>query len=235
MTPESRVATRMQIGLGAARGRYHDRGAFVGIVVHTTGAGVVGRWRREGERHNEVTPFETALRVYQTIMPDGPHYVIGQAGECVQVCPEHLAAWHVGSSLAGAYRSMGWDAETRHRWWLRRWPDLCSPLDLAGGHLWDHGSCNDNVLGIEVVPPVDDPRGPWSESAWVTLGKLLRDVSERRLIPFAREYIVTHSDAHPLARTTPAGEPYDPGPRQWGGWDTVAQHLGAPLMCGPGV
>ena len=216
--PESRVATDYVESLGVRKKLYSPRKTFSAVVVHTTGAGPIRRWKQEQSSvHKKASPFETALRIYSQIMEPGPHYVVGQDGQCVQVCPEAYAAWHVGANDSKAYFSEGW---MRHRydWWSLRWPHLAAPVDLADGMLWNGHSCNANTVGIEVVPPTDNVRGQWSDACRKTLVSLINDICDRCGIPKEDEHILSHSDAHPIRRTTTDGDPWDPYASQWTGW-----------------
>lgn len=221
MEPESKVATDFIECLGSRKGQCRPRDNVYAVVVHTTGSGPITRWRNEqaDPQKRQQTPFLTAVqRVYRMIMTASPHYVIGQRGECIQVCAEERAAMHVGSAGSASYEDPSW-ISGMHEWWAERWPELSSPRELAGGALWRGGSCNANTIGIEVVPPEDDPRAAWSAEAWATLKHLVEDIAGRHQVPFERNYIITHSDAHPVSRTTEAsGLPWDPGPKQWPGW-----------------
>ncbi|MFT3924415.1 MAG: N-acetylmuramoyl-L-alanine amidase [Myxococcales bacterium] len=134
-----------------------------------------------------------------------------------RICSEKLGAFHVGTKGGDAYEHEDW-LEVKYEWWAERWPGFSSPRDLAGGRLWDHQSCNANTIGIEVVPPFDDAAEAWSPACWATLRNLVLDITSRHGIPMKREYVVTHSDAHPVARTNDKGNPWDPGVRQWAGW-----------------
>lgn len=217
MNPESQVASDFVESLGSRLNKYTQRNAVHAIVIHTTGSGPITRWKNERNKPGKAqdTPFLTAVhRTYHAIMKAGPHYVVGQRGECIQVCREGLAAWHVGADQASAYQRSDW-LEGLYEWWAERWPELDSPRDLAGGHLWDHGSCNSNTVGIEVVPPSADVRERWSDACRATLEQLVREIAARHSIPLTRDYVVTHSDAHPISRTDKHGVPWDPGPLQW--------------------
>jgi hypothetical protein len=215
------------------------------VVHHTTGAGPVNRatkpewawWRsRWGIRDGDT--LQAAVVVYAKISPASPHYVIGQNGQIVQLVPESHAAWHVGGAGSRPYftEEQRWPFRGRYDWWRKRWPGLLSPRELAGGHLWDPsvteptlemairsrlaiGSCNANSLGIEVVAPATDPQGPWSTDAWMALTRLTLDICDRHKIPVARECVISHSDCHPLNRTTSRGTPWDPSPAAWS-WET---------------
>lgn len=203
------------------------------------------RWRRKQAIHagipgwtEETAAFEAALWIYVSSgMKAGPHYVVGQEpGLVAQVCPEDHCAWHVGGKGSRIYQRSNWPIDGPFLWWDARFEEL-SPRDLAGGHLWDpytapagfswgrqrarlrasyeKGSCNANSIGIEVVPRVNDPRGPWTTAAWNNLTPLLLDITGRNAIPRHPSYIFTHSDAHPAARTTKSGLPWDTTPAQF--------------------
>lgn len=201
---------------GFLRGKYTIRRSEpTAIVLHTTGAGVLARWEREGKRG---TPFETALRIYHKLTDAGPHYVVGQRGEVEQTCPLEYEAWHVGKANSSAYFHT-WSTSkllrARYSWWFKRWA-YNTPADLCGGTLWSGGSCNANSIGIEVVPPKRDPRGKrvgWGDSCWASLSNLLDELCRASGIPYTSDYIVGHSDAHPIARSNWLGA-WDPTPLQ---------------------
>lgn len=242
LVPDSPLVTHISPGRGYLRGRLLPRaGPARALVIHTTGGGVVRRHEREGARYHEETPFDTACRVYRTIMDASGHYVVGQAGQIAQVVPEDLCAWHVGGGRSAPYWSRwGWGHGERYDWWRERWPGLDSPRDLADGHLWDpyvigpglaararaprswgRRSANAWSVGVEV-----EHADEWAPEAWRSLARLVGDVAARHGIPLAREHVPTHSDVHPLSRTTRYGSPWDPSPRAWS-WERMATELRA--------
>lgn len=199
---------------GFLRGKYDKRSLdnIRAVVIHTTGGGIIRRWRRERARFPSHTPFDTALRVYHKLMDAGPHYVVGQEGRVAQTCPHEYAAWHVGKSQSWAYWSKNaLRRSSKYDWWRERWPALQSPAELADGFLWRGGQCNPNVLGIEVVPPIADPtgRGPWSPACERSLVRLCLMLSETYNIPLSKYHFFGHSDAHPHRRTEKS-RPWDP-------------------------
>lgn len=227
---DSPVTRAYTPSLGVRKKAYAPRATASGIVVHTTGGGVTRRWKRQRIRFREPSPFDTAVRIYTRIMKASGHYVVGQDGQVVQLVPEHLAAWHVGSRKAKRYRRR-W-MRPKYAWWAERWPEHRSPISLAGGDLWKpyhedapvsrrtrwasrHGSCNANTIGIEVVPPTESAQAAWSDACWQALTLLMEDICYRNSIPLERERIVSHSDVHPLARTTRTGLPWDPWQAQF--------------------
>jgi hypothetical protein len=229
-------------GLGYRRGKLVERYlAPCAVVVHTTGSGPIRRaterkfagWRlRWGVTEGDALQATVAL--YTRTMDASGHYVVGQDGTIVQVVPESHCAWHVGGSGSRPYftNEAAWHRGGKHAWWVARWPGYMTPRELGGGRLWDPqredisllnrlkagmpiGSCNANTIGIEVVPPLANPTAPWSAEAWYSLTRLVLDVCARNGIPVERDRIISHSDAHPLSRTTPSGRPWDPGVSQW--------------------
>ena len=236
---DSLLAKRYTPSVGVRKALYAPRAAISGVVIHTTGGGVLRRWKRQRVRYREHSPFDTAVRIYTRLMSASGHYVVGQQGQVVQLVPEHLAAWHVGSRKSRLYRKR-W-IRPKYQWWEDRWSHLDSPLDLANGELWSpyprdadvswrtrwlsrHGSCNANTIGIEVVPPIDGPRLAWSDSCWQVLTQLTVDICYRNQCPVERERIVTHSDVHPISRTTRSGHPWDTCPAQFS-WETFEKRL----------
>lgn len=224
--------------LGVRLGVYRERQVIPQcVVIHTTGSGPAHRvnpdldrtrrfaeWRSQHPGNR--TPVAAAEWVYRYAMTPGPHVLIGQDGSRVRLCPDRLVAWHVGSRGAERYRGTTWRDECP--WWVRRWSHLDSPRDLVGAQLWRAGSANALSLGIEVAPPAGSPTGPWSQAARDAVELSVREWCIAYSIPCTRHYILTHSDAHPLARTA-RGRPTDPGPEQWGGFDDWFRDLaGAP-------
>lgn len=207
---------------------YVERASFSAIIVHSTGLGV----HRKAKRWS-VSPLLAAARIYGQQMDASGHYVVGQNGRIVQCVPEEVVAWHVGGKKRRAYNRARWWDNARMSWWRARWPRFTSPHELALGALWAPNakkvpSCNSNTIGIEVVPPADN--GPWSDECWVSLTALCKDISDRRDLPLSLETVLTHSDAHPVARTTRKGQPWDPAPQQWS-YERFAGHAGLPLIC----
>lgn len=223
MGPESRVAASYVPSLGMRNKAYKKRPRPASaIVVHTTGSGPALRvvhkrfkaWRAKWPQFAE-TPFQAAKWTYMYAMRSGPHYLVGQGGEVVQHAREDMAAWHVGSRGGRWYRLPGGTWHNKNtRWWRERFPSLSSPTQLARGRLWKGWSCNDNSVGIEVAPPVDDPRGPWSADAWRALACLVEDIATRHSIPITKHTVISHSEAHPRSRSA-KNRPWDPRPEVW--------------------
>lgn len=216
------------------------------IAIHTTGSGPLRRFAnaRERVKYGYTDPFDAGCRIYRDVMDAGPHYVSGQLGQRAQVCPEHLAAWHVGSRGSAPYTAPNgeWAKPGEHDWWFERWGryGITSPFELANGTLWEARlskpfrmgirtgfskfSCNDNTIGWEVVPDIQRPRGPWSNKCWEGLVEGVLEVAGRNEIPISPLHIGTHSDFHPLARSA-RNQGWDPAPSQWS-WKRFADVAG---------
>lgn len=198
------------------------------IIVHTTGAGLAARvkapekaaWRAAHPEAARST-FGAGVWVYCNANDAAPHVLIGQRGERANLVPEELIAWHVGSAGAQKYGSALWARPKIYQWWRERWAGLTSPRDFG---VWSTGSCNAVSLGVEVACPLEDPTGPWSDAAWARLAALVREWSDRYGIPIDDRHVLTHSDVHPVSRTS-KGQPWDPGPRQWPGFGELARRI----------
>jgi hypothetical protein len=225
---------------GFRRGKfliYGTRKSYSAIIVHTTGVGVLKKAKRW-----KIPPIAAAARIYGTQMDASGHYVIcGNTGELIQTCSEAQAAWHVGSRGSKPYSKPNWARSTWAKkvrkknveWWSQRFPMYQSPFELAGGKLWtprgNKMTCNANALGIEMVPNFEDPQGPWTNNAWDKLIQLVFDVSDRRSIPIGSDFILSHSEAHPLSRTR-NNLPWDPSGSQYD-YARFAEKAGIPLEC----
>lgn len=218
---------------GFSHNKFVDRNSYSAIVIHTTGYGPVRK--HHNLPHKYGSPLGAAVSIYER-MPYSPHYVLGQDGTIVQMCPEELSSWHVGSSRGWRYDTPRW-ATKRYQWWFNRWEGLSTPKELAGGSLWLpypesalsgknryfrkiywsslRGSVNANTIGIEVVPPTAGPTRPWSGELWRALRLLVQDIHRRREVPLEKHYVVTHSDCCPVSRTTRKGIPWDTWSTQW--------------------
>lgn len=213
-----------QWSLGFTSGKLERRERWpTANIIHTTGSGPYTLWRDNPEKFS--SPFDAALHLYTRVMSASGHFLVGQQSrQIVQLCPIDCVAWHVGS--LGYKRNplrykRRWWKTGRARWWPNRFPHLDSPLDLCGGLVWlppgpsDRPSCNYNTIGIEVAPPERGARETWSDECWANLVALIRLLSITYNIPVLRETVLSHSEVHPLPRSTMAGRPWDPGPKQW--------------------
>lgn len=186
------------------------------IVIHFTGAGPRLRWLKEGTQRGEPNPLRTAVRLYSTVLPNSAHYVLGPStGLVICMSEENYVSWGVGSVGWGRYENPNWGKSPQFDWWRKKWPDLESPLDFADGKVWSGGSANENCIHIEVSPSKDESRPVWSAACLKSLRLLCEDICNRWGISFDKYHIVTHSDVHPIKRSTLAGQPWDPHPHQY--------------------
>lgn len=220
-TPDTGISVEALGSLGYRTRSYKRRPKGwkpAAVVVHQPGNGTLMR----NYTNSGLTPYEAAVRIYTQNLTVGEHYVVGQEeGEITQICPEEFSAWHVGSKGAEAYKAPlhEW-AKGRYLWWSRRWPELLTPYQLGLGRLWEGGSCNANTIGIVVAPKPGGFFRAWSPHAMQNLRSLVFDICMRNELPICPNTIISHSDAHPLARTVHkskdiVGRPWDPGPVQW--------------------
>lgn len=221
---------------GRTSGKWKKRKAPIkGMIAHTTGAGLYNRWKRDNpeqptsiidyteqgaakwgflawrkRKGKEATPFDTALRVYGSLMNAGPHFVVcGETGRVAQLCELDRAAWHVGSRYSGKYKWNRW--KKKCAWWQDRWPEYDSPREMMDGLLWTHYGCNDLTVGIEVAPPPKGAQKPWSAACMRSLQDIYRHVCF-----YASEEVdvLSHADVHPYSRTS-NNKPTDPARTQW--------------------
>lgn len=241
---DSPLVTRVVESLGYRRDQYEERREYGAVTSHVCGAGILRRYE-EGWRPSwagldqDSTLLDVAAAVYASIMDASGHYLVYET-DVVQLVPEGLAAWHVGSREAAQYQAEDWVRRARMDgehvvvdWWPERHPDIRSPLELAGGRLWgEELSANRGSVGLEIVWPHDEARTPPSETTMATWARLVRDICERRGVPLDLWHAcITHSDAHPAARST-GGHPWDP-PDDWWSPEWAAELLGIPLWCPP--
>lgn len=243
--PDSSLVDGVVPARGFQRGLFKERREYGAVVTHQTGIGALRRatsdearfrrWRRRWLPDSEALTYgRICAAIYESVMDPCGHYVVGPDGDSWQTCPEHLSAWHVGTSKYSArpYRWSRWMDE-RTDWWLDRWErfDYGSPLDLAEGRLWGPGpkySANMGAVAVEFAWPYDAARTPPTDQQWQAWSLLTRDICERREIPLDVRYLPNHSDTHPRARTS-RGAPYDCPP--WFNPSTVSYWLG--ITSGP--
>lgn len=209
--PDSPYAEGYTPSLGIRRGTVPKReGKPTVIVVHTTGLGPIRR--HELGQPGCGTPFDAAMKIYTRIYKYSGHYVLdGESGRLMQVVPEDYAAQHVGVAKTGLYETSRWKTDAT-AWWPAAFPGVPTPLSLP---CWEGGSCNQNAIGIEVVPRLQEPRGPWSDTCWTVLGELLGDLATWYDIPWDTHHILSHSQAHPVSRSNRRLGPWDPTADAW--------------------
>lgn len=222
--------------LGVIKGVYSDRDPSLirGVVVHTTGGGLWRRWASDNPRievpeilprytqqrytwpewqdrkGHEPYPFDTALRVYATMMEAGPNQLVcGETGRVAFMCPLDKSAWHVGRDGRRVYEH---GVDNDH--WHARWP-YRSPLSLIGSHEWDEANLITD--GIEVAPPRSGYSDPWSKECHETLAWLIGTYLSKKCpnLDIRENTLLSHWDLHPNKRSLNSGLPWDPFDRQW--------------------
>lgn len=183
-----------------------------GVVVHTTGAGLVRKAAELG-----IPPMVRAVQLYRNLQAEGPHWVIDQLGnrEAIQL-PDRVA-YHVGglrhARLAAPL------TQSNYAWWRERFPTYKKLLDMP---LWWAGSVNNVAWGIEVIPHAD-PDAPWTNACETALHDLLRTLA----VAFTAKRgvtICTHSELNPYTRTA-KGKPWDLTPTHSAQLDDIVARL----------
>lgn len=180
-----------------------------GVMIHTTGRGLLDRARRE-----RISPMEAAINVYTAPGAYFPHYVV-HGNEAVQIADERERASHAGvpASQRRLYLSGQWESmvpkKTLKRW-RKRWPGFKSP-----SHLYPGRSPNACYIGIEMIPKRD---ATFSWPTVKTAARLTEDIMARHGIDPGDDLdgtgypqLVGHEDVEPLERWN-----------RFGGWDPGA-------------
>jgi N-acetyl-anhydromuramyl-L-alanine amidase AmpD len=207
LSPLATSASRLAVGHGR-------RPSLHGLVVHTTGSGIVDQ---ADAAHAD--PLDHAVHYYADA-PYHPHYVCGWDGRLVAVCDEELIAYHVGLDpkrgdvqLLGA--GGGWaELVARPDLWRRRWHShgVTAPTQLMtfAGRV----SANAHFVGIELLPlrPRDRTGPLWfTDAQHARVAELVADLWARHGIAPSPRAVLGHEDLNPLDR-------FDGG----GGWDPGA-------------
>lgn len=192
-----------------------------GVVIHTTGSGVVYAARRK-----KIDPLDYAVKVYTDPNDRCGHYVVGWDGTIVQIVDETLRAQHVGYDIVDhrALLDGSWVKRvsvTAAALWKARWPNVHGPAYLFPGT-----SPNSVYIGIEMIPLEDDadinipaPMAvglTFTKAQHVAVAKLVNDIIDRWNLPAnevlsaAKGRMVSHEDLQPLSRSDFGGG-WDPG------------------------
>lgn len=129
-----------------------DRGSPWGVLLHTTGRGIVAQAQREKRE-----PIDVALEVYidsqngaNGYLWGGPHYVLDHDGKCYQIAPDNALTAHAGGGNREAYLSGYWTAKCSGAAlsaWRAKWPGYMHPYAL-----FPSKSPNRDFAGIEMIP-----------------------------------------------------------------------------------
>jgi len=200
------------------------------IIIHHTGVGILGRFKRDRERLGWHDPLQAAVHVYQHIMKASGHYVVGHHGELAQFVPDDWSAWHAGygnkrkrNRMLAAYDRWRYDRKDsrdepvwfkwkkgRYEWWQDRW---FSTKGYASPAVWFPDlDVNRATLGIEMLA-VPMASTAYPDDQLLAVRHLVHGLCGKYDIPIDEDHILTHSDAVPKARTSKRGNPYDPPPK----------------------
>lgn len=196
-------------------------GPVFGLVLHTTGRGVVKRAQREG-----VAPEERALDYYAQSVASC-HYLIGYDGTVYQLSADDRRVPHVGirGDERRRYLAGEWSGDFSARAvarWRERWPDRASPQ-----HLYPSSSPNDDYVGCEMIP-LRRRRHGWHYTAaqHVAAATLALDLANRHGWPegwHRTSRLVGHEDLDAYGRWKAFGG-WDPGAlrrRPWLSWPWI--------------
>lgn len=186
-----------------------------GFALHCTGSGLTADAIRHG-----VDVLKFAGDYYQKPGTYFAHYVIGFAGEVVQISDEHLHAQHVGFLAAerAAFLDGSWKTKVDPWYagaWAKRWPNYKSPA-----HLFPGPSPNDVYVGAEMLVwangcpgrPLGSGTNHTAEQH-VVAARLVADVAARWGFPPGWQdtgRLACHEDLNPLNRSNGFGG-WDPG------------------------
>lgn len=189
------------------------RAKWWGILLHTTGSGILALAEKRGW-----TPDEAAVWTYSQTWMNCAHYLNLQDGTLVQIVSERLIAPHCGVK--------GWQytAMKDGTWvdytppvmlaeWRKAWPNVKAPTSL-----YPHvGSANADVIGVENVP---QPGGTFTDAQYATLRAFVaeRDAFHGMQIATHKNRLLGHEDVNPFytkdnGRADKAGG-WDPGARR---------------------
>jgi hypothetical protein len=187
-------------------------GRPIGVVVHTTGAGLVRKAAELG-----IPPMVRAVQLYRNLQAEGPHWVIDQAGNREQIQLTDRVAYHVGGLRHARLAAPLVQAE--YAWWRERFPAYKKLLDMP---MWWAGSVNNVAWGVEVIPH-EDPYAPWSDACVGSLHTLLWDLA-RTFKAVRGVTVCTHSELSPYTRTA-KGKPWDLTPTHSAQLDDIVARL----------
>lgn len=199
-----------------------------GLLVHTTGRGILKRARQLG-----IPPLEAAMEFYTKRGNPFAQYVGDQDGTIIQIADEREQAWHAGIPAAqrrlykASKKVDNWRNHVSHKaliYWYERWYinwGISNPTEL-----YPTRSPNQCFVGYELIP---DRYGRFSPKQYAALSDFISDFWERhklpdiiRLLPdhpplrHVRYYSLPeprclgHEDVEPLERWNRSGG-WDPG------------------------
>lgn len=190
-----------------------------GVLLHTTGRGIVAQAKAEKRR-----PIDVALDWYiesqngsNGYFWGGPHYVIDHDGKRYQIAPDEALTAHAGGGNREAYMSGHWEAKcsgiTLARW-RTRWSTYRHPYQL-----FPSKSPNHDYVGIEMIPIGSGFGAPMQPGLLFTkeqhdsAAQLAADIGQRHGFAGGWQHtsrLVGHEDVDILERMDSHGG-WDPG------------------------
>lgn len=196
-----------------------DRGSPWGVLLHTTGRGIVAQAQKEKRE-----PIEVALDVYidsqngsNGYLWGGPAYVIDHDGKRYQIAPDNALTAHAGGGNREAYLTGHWTAKCSGAAlaaWRAKWPTYQHPYAL-----FPSKSPNHDYVGIEIIPVGAGfglPMRPgllFTKEQHESAAELAADIAKRHAFPVGWQKtsrFLGHEDVDILNRMDSHGG-WDPG------------------------
>lgn len=183
-----------------------NRARPLGVLVHTTGSGIVDAAKRA-----KTDPLEVATSFYCSKENNFAHYLIGWDGTIIQIAAETEKAWQAAWEPweEQAYKDKTWSRKwakdykdqvtevppTFYKSWFSRWPKFKSPVELLERIGGPRTTPNSAFIGIELLD-----KKPFTLEQYDSLAKLAIDIGIRWYIPFTYDGI---QDLPPFTATLP--------------------------------
>lgn len=178
-------------------------GVPYGIMIHTTGRGVISKAVQRG-----TTPVDEALNYY--LKTCGVHYLNGYDGTLIQMLPDDRFGAHAG--VSEIHRKKMLSGEWKRDFsinvvslWEKRWPGVKSPQ-----HLFPTTSPNGSYIGVENVPKMNLQ---YTDAQYETLIQLCFERGLAHNWPegwHRTSRLLCHEDTSPYTRWDSGGG-WDPG------------------------
>ena len=182
-----------------------------GLMLHTTGRGLLDQAKKAKR-----SPLATAIDIYTKRKGYGPHYVLDQDGDLIQIADERERMGHAGVTAAERelYLSGKWQekvSKTTALRWMEWW--FVGQQVKSPSHLYPSTSPNNDYVGIELIP---NSRAKFADRQYEVLRAFIQDFEQRydldllstAFIP--NRHLLGHEDAEPLNRSDRLGG-WDPG------------------------
>lgn len=178
------------------------------IILHHTGMGIF--------RRKELSPLDSAIKVYTQLMDFSPHFLIGYDGEIIRFVDDDLIAWHAGAAnsrvLMRKYIEINQQEKIKHKWlrenqrrfksWQMVYGDN-SPLIFD-----DKLNFNRHSIGIELLAVRSEDY--YYVNQLRALRGLVNVLTNKYKIIQDKFHITTHSFCQPYSRITQSGTMWDP-------------------------